>query len=313
MTARGADVLLIAFVRPDLLDEALDGLRRGPVRRVFLALDGPRPDRPGDAAAIDACEALVRSAFAGVVPVEVLRRDTNLGMKRSCTSAIDWFLARVGEGIIIEEDCVVDPSFLRFAGELLHRYRTDERVMGICGGLPSGAPGIPDASYGFVRNFGVWGWATWERAWRHNDPDLAGVSDAEIDAVLRRQPDTSTTFRRFWAHLIRACRDGRDPNWDFPWTYSAWRNGGLFIRPDRNLVSNIGHDERAAQTTAPDPRLSRVPTAPMTFPLRHPPEITHDAAFDRWSDRHVKGIGWSLVTKRALLHVAPWIRRRREP
>jgi hypothetical protein len=309
------DLLLIAFARPDLLARVVEPLRQAPVRRVFLALDGPRAHHPEDQELIDACEWVVRDVLGRAAPIVVLRRTRNLGMKRACVGAIDWFFTQTNEGVIIEDDCVIDPTFLPFSAELLDRYRSDERVMGICGTEFPGAP-TPQfgSSYGFVRNFGVWGWATWARAWQHNDPDLLGVTNLQIERVVRQQPGSTVPFRRFWTGLIAACRDGRNPNWDFPWTFSAWRAGGVFIRPDRNLVSNIGHDERATQTASPDPRLSALATRPMVFPVRHPPEVVHDLAHDRWEDRHIKGIRWSLLVKWAVLRFAPWLseyRRRR--
>jgi hypothetical protein len=309
----GLDVLLIAFTRPDLLEQAVEPLCEAPIGRFFLALDGPRSDHPEDSGLIDACEQVVRDVLGSTAPIEVLRRTQNLGMKQACVGAINWFFTQTDEGVIIEDDCVVDPTFLPFAAELLDRYRDDKRVMGICGSDFVGSPPPPlGASYSFVRNFGVWGWATWAGAWHCNDSELAGVTNAQIKRVIRQQPESTVPFRKFWKKLITACRDGRNASWDFLWIYSVWRVGGVFVRPDRNLVSNIGHDERATQTVVPDLRLSALPRRPMMFPLRHPPEVVYDIAYDRWSDRHIKGIGWSLLAKWAVLKVAPWLSEHRK-
>jgi hypothetical protein len=308
----GVDVLLIAFARPDLLERAVEPLREARIRRVFLALDGPRADHPEDEELIDACEQVVRDVLGPTAPIEVLRRTQNIGMKRACVGAIDWFFTQTDAGVIIEDDCVIDPTFVPFAAELLDRYRSDKRVMGICGTDFVGAPRPPlGASYGFVRNFGVWGWATWARAWRHNDPDLSGVSTEQIQRVLRRQPGSGVPFRWFWARLLEACRAGRNPSWSFPWVFSVWQEGGVFVHPNRNLVSNIGHDERATQTGNPGSRLSALPTRPMVFPLMHPTALVLNAAHDRWSDQHIKGIGWSLIAKSTALKAAQWLRRLR--
>lgn len=295
-----APILLLAFNRPDLLEQAIAPLDAVRPHRVFLALDGPRAHVRDESVLVQNCEDLVRAAVGrwDGCELRVLRRTENLGMKRACVGAIDWFFSQVDAGIIIEDDCVADPSFFRFASELLDRYREDSHVMGVCGTNPIGAPEVRGgASYRFVRNFGVWGWATWARAWAHNDSDLLLSGRRDVAEVLRRQGCSSIPRRRFWERLLAAVADGRNPNWDFPWTFSMWREGGLCIRPDRNLVGNIGHDERATQTTVADPRLSRLPTRPMTFPLDHPASVAHDCAFDRWSDRNIKGIGWLLETK----------------
>lgn len=299
-TVATAPILLIAFNRPDLLEQAIAPLDVVKPSRVFLGLDGPRTSHADDAAAIAACEYLVRSAARRWDGCEltVLRRSENIGMKRACVGAIDWFFGQVDAGIIIEDDCVAEPSFFRFASELLDRYRDEPRVMAVCGTNYIGAPAVAaGAHYRFIRNFGVWGWATWSRAWQHNDHDLVLASGPDIAAVLKSHPCSSVPRQRFWQRLLATCGDGRNPSWSFPWTFSMWREGGLCIRPDRNLVSNIGHDARATQTSVFDARLSRLPTTPMEFPLRHPASIEHDCRFDQWSDRNIKGIGWSLELK----------------
>jgi hypothetical protein len=298
-----APILLIAFNRPDLLEQAIAPLDAVQPSKVFLALDGARAGREGEAAEVQACEDVVRTAAARWRDCEltVFRRTENLGMKRACVGAIDWFFSQVEADIIIEDDCVADPTFFAYATELLDRYRDESTVMAVCGTHYVGAPEVADgASYRFVRNFGVWGWATWARAWEHNDSDLLRSDRRGVARVLRRQLCSSMPRRRFWVRLLNAYAEGRNQSWDFAWTFSMWREGGLCVRPDRNLVSNIGHDERATQTSTADPRLSRLPTRPMAFPLRHPAAVEHDCEFDRWSDRNIKGIGWILELKLVL-------------
>lgn len=295
-----APILLIAFNRPDLLEKAITPISKIAPRMVFLALDGARPGNADDQTAADACDALVRNAFGPIEDCElhVLRRAENLGMKRACVGAIDWFFDQVESGIIIEDDVVADPTFFRFATELLARYQGDERIMAICGTDYVGTPPIKGGqSYRFVRNFGVWGWATWRRAWRLNDPDFKQVSMREMRSVLGKQNCSSIPRQRWWTRLLTRCAQGQNPSWSFPWTFSIWREGGLCIKPDRNLVSNVGHDARATQTTTPDLRLSNLPRHPMNFPLKHPDDVHHDCAYDRWTDRHIKGIGRVLEMK----------------
>jgi hypothetical protein len=294
----GVDVLLIAFARPDLLAQVVERLRNAPVRTVYLALDGPRDDRSDDLALIEECERLTLESFEGIADIKVLRRATNLGMRAACVGAIDWFFDHTAAGVIIEDDCVPEPSFLRFASELLERFHDDEQVMAICGMRHPDAPPCPaGAPYSLTRTFGVWGWATWARAWQHNDVTLADADDATIRTVLAGLPGATVPFKRWWLRLLRGCRDGRNLNWDFPWVFAAWRRGGLFIVPDRNLVSNIGHDGRATQTTGLNPRLSALPTTPMAFPLQHPSMLLPDLAYARWTDWNLAGVGWALEAK----------------
>ncbi|HSP63875.1 MAG TPA: hypothetical protein VLQ90_12890, partial [Pyrinomonadaceae bacterium] len=88
------------------------------------------------------------------------------------SSGIDWVFEQVEEAIILEDDCLPHPSFFRFCEELLERYRDDERVAAIGGSnlLPEWSKDTQ--SYHFSLLGGIWGWASWRRAWRYYDPEI---------------------------------------------------------------------------------------------------------------------------------------------
>jgi hypothetical protein len=295
-----APVLLIAFNRPDLLQQVIEPLNAAQPSQLFLALDGPREGNKDDVVRIQACAELTQAAVSRWrnCRLTVLRRTTNLGMKRSSIEATTWFLNNVGSGVVLEDDCVVDPTFLAFSSELLVRYADDLRVMAICAQALLGAPPPPNGySYRYARTFIPWGMATWKRSWDLLDPDLSGTNDFEIAQALKVTPCSTKPFIRFWRRLLQACREGRNPGWSFPWALTIWKHHGLCIVPSVNLVSNIGHGEGATMTHDSEHFLSRVPSREIEFPLRHPSEMSADCAFDRWSDRNIKGIGWSLEAK----------------
>ena len=125
-------VLILAFNRPDTTARVFEALRAVKPPRIFFAVDGPRPEKAGDAERV----AKVRE-FASSVDwqsdVQTLFRPRNLGCKNAVSQAITWFFEHVEDGIVMEDDCVPHPSFFPFARELLERYRSDERVLAISG------------------------------------------------------------------------------------------------------------------------------------------------------------------------------------
>src|SRR5271169_304080 len=148
----------------------MEAIRRAQPPRLYVAADGPR-DRPGEPRR---CEEVRRIATAVDWPCDVktLFRDQNLGLRRAVASAIDWFFESEEEGIVLEDDCLPSLDFFRFCTELLERYRTDTRVMAICGSSYVNPGSNHTASYYFSYYADVWGWATWRRAWQLYDRDL---------------------------------------------------------------------------------------------------------------------------------------------
>jgi hypothetical protein len=184
-------VLLVAFARPDLLRRVLAQVREARPSRVFVSVDGPRPERADDAAATAACHAVAAEIDW---PCEVKTRflNENHGCKLAVSGAISWFFEQVEEGIILEEDCVPGAAFFSFCAELLERYRDDARV-----GLISGNNFLPgalwrDEGHGFTRYAFIWGWATWRRAWEKFDRDLQDWPERRPSDWLRRVHQSQT-------------------------------------------------------------------------------------------------------------------------
>jgi hypothetical protein len=247
---------------------------------LFVAADGPR-------LGADAAQRGEKALSAAIAvdwdcEIQTLVREQNLGCRRAVASGISWFFEHVEEGIVLEDDCVPDPTFFPFCAELLERYRDDERIMGI-GGNDFGRPPLPrDASYSFSAYNQVWGWATWRRAWRHYDDALSlWPRLRETDWLERFLGDPASA--RFWRQVFDRDVAGGIDTWDFAWTFACWTQHGLTAHPSVNLVSNIGFDAAATHTANPCSALAAVPARPIEFPLVHPDALVRDYDADRFT------------------------------
>ncbi len=270
-------VAFLVFNRPDTTQRVFEEIRRARPQKLLVVADGPRTGRPGEA---DSCKA-VRSIIDTVDwPCEVLKNysDVNLGCKMRVSSGLKWVFDTVEEAIVLEDDCLPHPTFFRFCEELLNRYRDDERIMMISGdNFQFGRKRTP-YSYYFSRYTHIWGWASWKRAWRHYDVNMALwplVREGEwLSDVLDDQRST-----RNWTKMFEKVFRGDINTWDYQWTFTCWFQSGFAILPNVNLVSNIGFHASATHTTSDSPYGS-MNTEPMSFPLDHPPFIIRDAVAD---------------------------------
>jgi len=275
---RPAAILCLAFNRPRLFERTLDALRAGGPRELFIAIDGPRLDRPTDA---PLCRE-VRELAEGIdwaTQVHFKAESRNLGCGPAVTAAISWALSQVPEVIIIEDDCLPDASFLRFCDEMLERYRDDTRVMQVCGSnWGAGRERFGGYSYAFTSFAPVWGWATWRRAWELYDYRLDSWPRVQ-QSGLAEGMSVSPRFRRLLERDWEMVRAGGG-TWDHQWQYAVLRHHGLSVCPETNLVQNIGFGADATQITSEDRILSRQRAGQLAFPLRHPPEVAHSAAVE---------------------------------
>lgn len=302
-------VLLLLFNRPEPTRRVFDVIRAVRPTRLYVAADGPRTSHPEDP---ERCDEVRRVATSVDWPCEVrtLFRTTNLGLRAAVTEALDWFFRHETAGVILEDDCLPDPTFFRFCSELLDRYADDERVMVISGDDYHPPDWPRECSYSFTRYPFIWGWATWRRAWRHNDPSMTDWPERRRSSWLLELGDGHRDFAAYWTDRFDDVASDLVDSWAYVWMYSCWVRGGLSIMPTTNLVQNIGYGQQATHTTVDDWRAAHL-AAPMAFPLRHPGPVERDPRLDRWADRHVYNLERraSRLLLRRLADASPPFRR----
>lgn len=275
MTAAALDVPVVVLVhrRPAHTRRVLERLREVRPERLFVVADGPR--RPEETAA---CRE-VRALFdAPGWPCEVSRdfSDVHLGCGRRVASGLSGVFARVERAIVVEDDVLPDASFFGFCRELLDRYRDEERVMQIGGTNPAPRLEAP-SSYVFSRfTLPPWGWATWARAWRRYQFDLASWDAAKP----RARALLGGTFP-MWDELVEGYRRTLR-SWDLQWNAALWMNDGVSVVPVDNLVRNIGYGPEATFTRFEGSPFGALETLRAPDPLVHPRSLdpTHDDAIE---------------------------------
>lgn len=280
-------VAFLVFNRPGVTERVFQAIRNARPSTLLVVADGPRPDRAGEAERCAAVRAIVDHVDW---PCEVVRNyaDVNLGCRKRVSSGIDWVFEQVEEAIILEDDCLPCPDFFPYCAELLDRYRHDERIMHISGSnLQLGRRRTSD-SYYFSKYPLIWGWATWRRAWRHYDVDLASwpaVRQSEAFPGIF----SGDLERDYYVRDFAAYHGGGPDTWDVQWTYACWCQGGLSITPEVNLISNIGFGADATHTTGDASPVANLATGTVV-PLRHPRQVMrHAAADDYFFHEHVGG------------------------
>lgn len=276
-------VLLLVFNRPKETQQVFTALQQARPSRLYIASDGPREGNDTDQENIMA----VREIVAKVdweCTVSTLFREQNLGCKNAVSSAITWFFSHEEEGIILEDDCVPDQSFFLFCQELLAHYRHDTRVMAISGDNYQCGQKRTSFSYYFSRYPHCWGWATWKRAWQLWDGSLRDWPEVNEQGLLENIADGNPLFAPYWRKIFEACFAGNIDSWAYPWTFTCWKQSGMTILPNVNLVSNIGFGPDATHTKREDSRWANLSADAIRFPLDHPPYMIRDFAADRYTE-----------------------------
>jgi hypothetical protein len=289
MSELNTPVLFLVFNRLATTQQVFNAIRQARPPRLYVAADGARPDRPGEAAKVRAVRDYILDHVDWECEVKTQFRSTNLGCGVAVSSAIDWFFEHEPEGIILEDDCLPDPSFFRYTQELLIRYRDDQRIMGISGIHLHGDEHQPPHSYFFSHYNHVWGWASWRRAWQHYDRSMDQWPALRPTEWLLTVGHGNRRFQRHWNQVFDRVANGLIDTWDYQWTFSAWAQGGLSILPARNLIRNLGFGAGATHTTDSSDAVADLPLESLDFPLVHPTVVMSDYVADQWTyENHSK-------------------------
>ncbi|PHR51629.1 nucleotide-diphospho-sugar transferase [Cycloclasticus sp.] len=295
-------VLFLIFNRLDVTKQVFQAIRQAKPPRLYLAADGARKNTEGEAEKVIAVREYALQNIDWDCEVKTLFRDKNLGCKYAVSGAIDWFFEQEEMGIILEDDCLPSQSFFWFCEELLGKYKEDKRVFLISGYNKQNIWKNIEFDYFFSSFGGIWGWASWRRAWAYYDVNMSDLdvfsSQEGFENLLGRKVGKARKS------LIKSVEKKKVDTWDYQWAYTRHKNGALACVPTSSMVENIGFGVDATHTvnTIDD----GVRKNEVSIPLRDNPFFVPDREYDR---RFIvkKPVYWKLVNKLSrflrLLHV----------
>jgi hypothetical protein len=242
--------LIIAYRRIEGVKNILRNLQASGVKRIFLAIDGPRNNI--DTAVQQEIVSWANSfALNYGLDLRILCQKKNLGVAVGVISAIDWFFSIESFGVIIEDDLEISEDFLDFVLQSRHQILSNKDVWMI-----SGDQFFPNATDGksavFINYPLVWGWATSSAKWQEIKNSILSPRSYSLKLIF-------SPVLSFWWSGARRVWDGSVDTWDIPLAYEMILNKRLTVTPPLNLIRNFGFDANAAHTL--------VEKFPLNFPI----------------------------------------------
>lgn len=233
-----APIALFVYNRPEHTQQVINALRNNYLARdsqLFIFSEAPK-GRDDEEKVL-----AVRNYIAtveGFNRVNIIKRERNLGLAESIITGVTQLTAQYGRVIVLEDDLVTSPYFLKFMNDGLSAYEDEDSVISICGYMYPVAKKHADVI--FLRIADCWGWATWKRGW-----DLFMADGEELYTALKAKKllikfnlDGAYNYTRMLKRQIQ----GKNDSWAVRWYASAILKGKLSLYPGQSLVVNIGID-----------------------------------------------------------------------
>lgn len=240
MTQTLAPIAFFCYNRPDHARRTLEALKANELAsdsKLFIFSDGAKDTQKSREGVANVREYL--RTLDGFASVEIIEREKNYGCDRNIYEGITQIVNEFGKIIVVEDDILTCPYFLRYMNDGLELYKDDDKAGVVSGFLKPTYEnkGFPQTF--FSNDLGSWGWGTWQRVWK----------DFEFDAllILKKIREAGLEDKFNFGFKSKPCSRGliaqsKALTWDGPFQSSLFLYGRYALKPNRTFTNCIGLD-----------------------------------------------------------------------
>lgn len=234
-----APIALFVYSRPLHTRQTVEALKKNLLSQdsdLFIFSDAAKNANASEA--VREVRDYVKS-IAGFKSVSIVEREKNLGLANSIADGVTRLCEQFERIIVLEDDLVTSPHFLRYMNEALDKYAGQPDVYSISGySFTNDIPGV-DSSY-FLAIASSWGWATWADKWKIFKRDREALAVKLKASDFRKRFNYKNSYN--FSQLAENQLEGKTDSWAIYWYFCIFQNNGLTLFPGESLVQNIGRD-----------------------------------------------------------------------
>lgn len=233
-----APIVLFVYNRPDHTKQTVEALQKNVLAvdsELFIYSDAAKNENAEQK--VNEVREYIKS-IDGFKKITIIEREKNWGLANSIIDGVTKIVNEYGKIIVLEDDLVTSPYFLKFMNEALEFYKDKDKVWHISGwNYPIETDGLDDVFLWRLMN--CWGWATWADRWKHYEKDVdKTIEDFSSDEIKRFNIDGAENF---WGQVV-SNKEEKINTWAIFWYATIFKKNGLCLNPSQTFVENIGHD-----------------------------------------------------------------------
>ena len=233
-----APILLFVYNRPEHTRRCIESLQKNSLASessLFIYADGAKDSTQQEA--VNEVRNYIRT-IQGFKQITLMERNENWGLAQNIIDGVTTQVNQYGKVIVLEDDLVVAPYFLAFMNDALEVYKNEPKVGHIQAFDFTQDPSLPDTF--LIKWTGSWGWATWDRAWKHFNPNGKELLQELEKRNLTRTFDFNGKYG--FTRMLRRQIEGKNNSWAIRWNASLFLKDILSLNVGRSLVQNEGFD-----------------------------------------------------------------------
>ena len=235
-----APIVIFAFNRLETLRRCVVSLAANSEAAetdLIVYVDGPRPQKQGEAAKVEAVREYVKT-ITGFKSLTYHFSEENKKLGPSIIAGVTEVVNQYGRAIVIEDDLIASRNLLAYMNQGLDRYEEEKKVWSVSGfscrvKVPKGY----EADAYFCSRSTSWGWATWKDRWIKCDWELKDWDDVNRRGKAFNRWGGSDCFG-----MLRGWHEDRNQSWAIRFCYNQFVNDALSLFPIISKIENEGFD-----------------------------------------------------------------------
>lgn len=188
-----APIAIFAFNRPNYLEACLTSLTKcEEIHRTEITVFIDKELNEEDEKSRNECIKIATN-FKREMNLKIVCSETHKGLANSIINGINQIFNWSDKIIVVEDDLIVAPFFLKFCNDSLSIFADKDTVGAVCGYLPMSFDGRMQEPF-FLYEFSSWGWATWKDRWKLFEHDAKKLLDKINDQGIKHYFDLDSTY-----------------------------------------------------------------------------------------------------------------------
>ena len=232
-----APIVLFTYNRPWHTRQTVEALQKNELAsesELFIYSDAPKSENAE--AKVNEVREYIKT-IDGFNKITIIERDKNWGLANSIIDGVTKIINEYGKIIVLEDDLVTSPYFLRFMNSSLSFYEDNNKVGSVTGYIPY-IDNLPDL---YFLKFGAsLGWGTWKRVWGSIEFDTNTLIFLLNDKKRINEFNMDGAYDYY--AMLNLQQDKKIDSWAIRFAASLFLQNLLHLRVGKSLVQHIGSD-----------------------------------------------------------------------
>lgn len=233
-----APITIFVYNRPWHTRQTIEALMKNKLAReseLFIFSDGPKSKK--DQKNVREVRRYIKE-IKGFKKVTITESWKNLGLANSIIAGVTQVVNKYGKIIVLEDDLLTSPYFLKFMNDGLKLYENYKQVISIHSYVYPVEGKLPETF--FLKDPGCLGWATWKMSWALFEKD----GKCLLNELKRKKLTAEFNYNNSYpfTRVLREQKRGKVDSWAIRWYASAFLKDKLTLYPGKSLVFHNGGD-----------------------------------------------------------------------